>query len=382
MIKVPTKSLTNVEEITDFVRGCTFFGTGGGGRPEDGIRLLTNILKKTGFIRWIDVQEIPDEGYAVCPFLMGSIAPLTNQTIEQMKQIGLSEEMKVSVNLLSKSVEALQKFTGVTANVIVPIELGGANTPTALAAAMELHLYAVDGDYTGRAIPEVTQVTPHIYGREPYPMVSWDQWGNICYIEKAVNSSMAERIGKYLSAAAFGIAGQAGYLMPIRDMKNMIISGTLTECFEIGNLIRVERDQGRNPEDAVLRKTNGKIIFTGTVSKKEWMDKDGYYWGYHEITGTRKFEGQKFKIWFKNENHIGWLNEKPYITSPDMIIVVKSSDFEPLYNPDIQVGMEVKVLGIPARKVFLTEKGLELLGPKHFGFDIEYMPFEKMVETS
>ena len=28
--------LKNIEDIEDFVRGVTYFGTGGGGRPEEG----------------------------------------------------------------------------------------------------------------------------------------------------------------------------------------------------------------------------------------------------------------------------------------------------------------------------------------------------------
>ncbi len=371
-----TTTLKTLEDIEDFVRGCTFFGTGGGGKPAEGIQLLKQVLTAKGSIRWLDVNEIPANGYAACPFLMGSIAPLTDSAINQMKELGLNQERKATVNLLTKAIEALEKYTGTSISVIVPIELGGANTPAAITAAADLDLVVVDGDFTGRAIPEIVQTTPYLHDKEPCPIASWDQWGNVCYIEKALNPMVAERIGKYLSAAAFGVAGQAGYLMPVDEMKKILIRGTLTECLEVGRLIREERSSGRDPLEKLVEKLRGKVLFTGRVVEKQWEDRDGYYWGYHEISGNNHFRNHKFRIWFKNENHISWLDDKPYVTSPDMLIVVTHPECEPLYNPDIHEGMNVAVIGVPARNEFLSKKGLEVLGPKHFGFNIDYKPFD------
>jgi len=373
---LPTVKLSTKEDIEDLVRGCTFFGTGGGGRPTEGIKLLTRVLQEKGYVEWRDVDELPESGYAVCPFLMGSIAPLTEETLSQMQKLGLNPEKKADVNLLTKAVEMLEKFTGIHPSVIVPIELGGANTPAAITAASDLGLTVVDGDFTGRAIPEIVQITPHLHGKDACPIASFDQWGNVCYIDKAISPAMAERIGKYLSAAAFGIAGQAGYLMPISEMRTILVRNTLTECLEVGRLIRTERQKGRSPLEKLVAKLNGKLLFVGTVTGKRWEDRDGYYWGYHEVTGESSFKGHSFKIWFKNENHVSWFDNEPYVTSPDMLIVVTYPDCEPLYNPDIKEGMMVAVIGVPARKEFLCEKGLQVLGPRHFGFELDYRPFE------
>lgn len=378
---MPSQQLTNPTDVEDFVRGCTFFGTGGGGRPSEGIRLLNEVLASGKIISWVDATEIPEKGYAVCPFLMGSIAPLTESTLSQMHELGLNMERRVTENLLTKALELLEKFTGVHPSIVVPIELGGANTPAAIRAAMDLNLIVVDGDYTGRAIPEIVQITPYLHGKDPCPIASYDQWGNVCYIEKAVNAPVAERIGKYLSAAAFGIAGQAGYLMSISEMKNILVRNTLTECLEVGRIIRTERQNGKSPLEKLTEKLKGKVLFIGKVKSKQWEDRDGYYWGYHVISGHGSFKGHEFKIWFKNENHLSWFDGKPYVTSPDMIIVVTYPNCEPLYNPDILEGMDVAVVGIPARKEFLCEKGLEVLGPRHFGFDFNYRPFDSVTSS-
>lgn len=373
-----TKRLETKEQIDDFVRGCTFFGTGGGGKPEDGTGELYRIMGLGKTIEWTDANDISDDEVSVCPFLMGSIAPWTSDLVEEMKSFGLTKQYHD--NLLVKSTELLSKYTGEKPTVIVPIELGGANTPTAVAAAAELGISVVDGDYTGRAIPEIPQTTPFLHGKDLLPISSWDRWGNVCFIADAVNPLMAERIGKLISTAAYGLTGQAGFLMPAREMKEVLIRGTLTECLEIGRTIREERTAGRDPINRVLTQTGGKLLFKGTVSKKEWEDKIGYYWGTHEISGEGQYEGKTFKIWFKNENHISWLNEEVFLTSPDLIIVVRSDDCEPLANPAINEGMRVSVIGLRARDQFLIEKGINILGPRHFGFDYDYRPFLSLIE--
>jgi len=63
----------------------------------------------------------------------------------------------------------------------------------------------VDGDYTGRAIPEIQKTTPYISGKALWPITSVDEWGNVVIIKDSVNYLMAERIGKLISAGAYGL---------------------------------------------------------------------------------------------------------------------------------------------------------------------------------
>lgn len=63
---------------------------------------------------------------------------------------------------------------------------------------------------------------------------------------------------------------------------------------------------------------NGWTLFKGIVIEKKWEDKEGYYWGIHRLKGVDEFESEEFKYWFKNENHISWINGKSYVTSPDV----------------------------------------------------------------
>ena len=55
-------------------------------------------------------------------------------------------------------VEAVRELTAYTGNridAIVPFELGAWNTTAPMDAALRLGIKVVDGDYAGRAIPEL-----------------------------------------------------------------------------------------------------------------------------------------------------------------------------------------------------------------------------------
>lgn len=372
--------IQNEQDIRDFVRGCTFMGTGGGGNPKDGIDWLQTALDEGLVLSFTPYEKVADNAWTVCPFLMGSIAPHTEETKQRMRTLGLTEEPVKSVQ--AEAVRLLESYTKVRIRAIVPIELGGSNTPGAVVAAARLGIPIVDGDYTGRAIPEIPQTTPYLNGLTLWPIASVDKYGNKAIILESTGYEMAERIGKFIAAASFGLAGQAGFLFKGADMKRVVIPGTLSQCLEIGRLIRTSREAGQDPVMEVVKELDGWLLFEGKVSKKEWEDKEGYYWGIHAIRGERDFAGKEFKIWFKNENHISWLNGKPYVTSPDMLIVVDRESGEPLTNPAIAEGQYVAVIGLRAVEQFRSPKGIDILGPRHFGFEISYTPIEKLCKKN
>ena len=124
----------------------------------------------------------------------------------------------------------------------------------------------------------------------------------------------------------------------------------------------------------------GWLLFKGVVSGKNWESRDGYMYGTTLIKGMEEFRGEEAKIWFKNENHILWIDGEPKVTSPDLIEVVDLETAEPITNTDLKAGDRVAVIGVKCVEIFRTEKGLEVLGPKHFGFDIEYIPIEERMK--
>ncbi len=372
--------LKSKEDIDDFVLGCTFYGTGGGGSPDLGLALLNEDLKKLGEIRITDPADIRDDAWVCTPFLMGSIAPKTQETLDKMASVGLTKRTAMADRILMLSVLELQSYAHVDVEAVVPVELGGGNTPAPVDVAMSLGKKVVNGDYAGRAIPEISQITTYLADMPSHPTSYVDEWGNVSIVKTAINYYLAEALGKWISVAAFGLVGGAGLLMKGKEMKKVVIANTISECFLAGQTLRKAVATGQDPADAVAKATSGWVLFRGRVVKKDWQDKEGYLWGTNTIEGQDQFKGHTFKIFYKNENHVTWLDDKPYVTSPDIIEVITRDTGKPITNTNIKEGDNVSVLGLRGRDPFKTPKGLGVLGPKHFGYDIPYVPIEQIMK--
>jgi DUF917 family protein len=374
-----TLNLTSEADIRDFVRGCTFFGTGGGGSPTYGYEMLAMVRRERKRIRAVDPATVPDNVWTVCAYGMGSIAPRTPPVLDEMKSLGLSRPtVKYK---LTEAVRELEKHTGAQVRVIVPLEIGGANTPDPVATAAHMGIDVVDGDYSGgRAIPEIIQTGPHIAGKRMNPLASVDEWGDRVLIKDSVNNLVAEKIGKLVSILAYGnLAGNATYLLRGRDMKKLVTPKTASRAALAGRALRDAAKKGEAIGRAVAKRTCGHLLFTGKISKKEDEDHDGYYWGSNMVEGDGEFKGRSFKYWFKNENHLSWLDGKLFVTSPDIICVIDSTSGEPITNPASKPGDRITVVGYPSDRRFRTSKALEVLGPGHFGVKADYVPIEKAV---
>ena len=374
-----TKKLTNIQEATDFVRGCTFYATGGGGLPENGIESLMSEINEKGFVQITDISEIPDDAVAVCPFLMGSIAPHDEATLKEMAGFGFIDGVNKEKARLAKAIQELEAYIGVKTTVVVPIELAGANTSGPISAGSSLGMMAVDGDYCGRAIPEILQITPYLYDRKWLPVASVDEWDNVCIIKKATNLRVVERIGKLISAGAYGLAGQAGFIMSGKELKETVIAGTLSKSYELGKFIREAQEAHLDHiPQKIAEKVGGWVLAEGKRTDFEDEDRIGCYWG---TTTIQSDAGDEYKIWFKNENHVCWKNGEPFVSSPDLICVVDRHTGEPIPNPKMRQAQEVAIIVLPCDERLRQDKIKKVLDPQYFGFeDISYVPVEERMK--
>ena len=375
---MPYGKLETLQDCQDFVEGCLFMGTGGGGRVELGKNMLRDALADGIALEWVDVADIPDDVWTVTTYGMGSIAPLSPETVAEMERAGL--ESKYGDRSMEESVKELEKHLGKRVGCVVAAELGAGNTPAPLVTGARLGIPVVDGDYAGRAIPDEMQGTQYLYGKNSWPFASVDEWGNVAIVTYTVDPYMLERIGKMLAVAAYGRTTIAATPLPANEMKDILVRGTLTKSFELGRAMRQAREQGDDPVETAVSITNGWRLFEGVVTKKEWEDRDGYMFGTTHLDGTGDYEGQTLSVWFKNENHITWLNGQPWICSPDLVTLAYKDTGLGTTNTLIKEGDEIVAVGIKGLESFRTEFGLnEAAGPRYFGFDIDYVPIEELM---
>lgn len=369
-------TLKNKQDVEDFVRGVTFMGTGGGGDPKLGLDFLLKALEEGYKLNWVDISEIDEEEWVAMPFYMGSIAPISEENLKKLEEMGLGEP--TVERPLIKAVQELEKCKQIKLGALIAGELGGSNTPAPLDTAARLNKVFIDGDFAGRAIPELTQATPCVKNKSICPLVMCDLWGNVNIIESAINFGMVEEYGRSIVMVTNQMTGNIGFLMKVKELKEVMIPGTLTDSYVVGKTIRKAREAvGQDPVEKAVEVIGGYLLFKGTVTGREFEDKKGFMFGTHVFEGLDEFQGHTFKIWFKNENHITWLDNKPYVCSPDIITVVALGDCEPITNTYLKVRQQVAIIGKPHIKY--RDKGdVNLLIPKHFGFDIEWKPMERM----
>ncbi len=379
---MPTQTIRTRTDAEDLIRGVTFMGTGGGGRPDSGLEMLLGHINKGEILGWTDLNELPDDAWACCAFTMGSTAPRGPEFKErEWPEYGT----RAPGSALPRAIRELENYTGKKVSVLFPLELGAANTAGPMHAAAELGIKLVDGEGSGRAVPEASQIIPALYGRTLWPSGICDEWGNALVLRQATSLDVAESIGKGLSIITktpdpYAYLGMACYLTKVSEMKDMIVAGSISRAFALGQAIRRARESGKDPAAVAAQQAEAWVLFKGTVSKRQWENTRGYQIGTTEITGTGEYAGHEFKIWFKNEHHISWKDGRPFVTSPDLLAVVNADTAEPITNTYLSEGARVAVLGMKVNKFFRTPSGIHVLGPKHFGFDLEYRPIEEILK--
>jgi len=340
--------------------------------------MLQDALDAGVTLEWVDADEIPDEVWSVTPYGMGSSAPPAQETLEEIECLRLVE--KLGDRSMEEAVKELGGVLGEPIGCIVPGELGAGNTAAALVTGARLGIPVVDGDYCGRAVPEEMQGTPYLNGKNSWPLVCVDGWGDVVIIKYAVDPHMLERIGRMVSVAAYLGTSVASTPLRAGEMKEIVVRDTLSKCLTLGRAVREARESGRDPIEAILEVTGGWRLFEGLVSGKTWEDRDGYLFGTTYIQGAGEYEGHSLDVWFKNENQVSWLDGDPWVCSPDLISLVYADTGEGARNAAIAESDQVVVIGIKGLEAFRTESGLnQAAGPRYFGFDIDYVPIEELV---
>jgi DUF917 family protein len=376
------REVRTVEDVHDLVHGLTLLGTGGGGRPAQGLECLLPHVEAGRAVSWIAPNAIPDHAWVCSTFGMGSIAPTEPLSVEQRRALGYPASFTVDRPMV-RAVQELEAYTGKKIAAILPFELGAGNTASPMDAAVRLGAAIVDGDCAGRAIPELSQTTAAIAGIPFAPGVIADAWGNVLLVKETASDLLTERIGKLVSIATkvpdmTAQCAHAGFLMRGKDLERIAVPGGITRALAVGRAIRGARARGADPVAAVAEALEGWVLFRGRVTKKEWESRDGYMYGTTTVEGDGPDASHTLRMWFKNENHVTWRDGTPWVVSPDLIMTI-GADGTPYTNTLLPEGTAIGVVGAVADPRLRTPAALGLLGPGHYGYDVPYTPIERLV---
>ena len=360
-------SIENRDAIENLVVGTTILGTGGGGSPETGRKTLQNDLEAGRKLRVVDLDEVPDDALIVSPYFIGSIAP----GVKANKKVTISEPFSVAL-------ESIERHFKRKVAATVASEIGGGNTAAALHVASQLSIPLVDGDLLGRAGPELHQSTAHILDASMAPSAVVSETGNIVFIERYADIDDYEALARYVAVVSGGHAAVVDTPLTKPTALKVVIRGTISKSIALGKAVNEANRGGADPVEAARRTLGGWLIFEGSVEKYEWKNEKGFLFSEVSLRGKDEWRDRTFRSWIKNEHIFAWLDTKPIVMPPDLIMFLDKSGHG-VTNDALKQGLEVSIIAAKAPDVWRTPKGLVYFGPRHFGFDYEYVPVEKLV---
>lgn len=356
--------LIGKEEIENMAIGAALLGTGGGGDPYIGKLMALQAVEEYGPIQLLDVDEVPDDALIVPTAMIG--APTV-----MVEKIPNGEEAV-------QAFQALENYMGEKIFATMPIEAGGVNSMLPLALAARLGLPVIDIDGMGRAFPELQMVTFHLEGVSATPMVLADEKGNSIVLN-TVDSVWAERIARTATMEMGGSLMMAIYPMDGQTLKQSGIRNTLTLEEKIGEKVSQAVKNNEDPVQEILKLTSGHILFKGKVADIDRKTEGGFARGTASIQGLLDYQDQDCKLYFQNEHLLAEVNGKTVCVTPDLIAVIDSDTGIPITTEGLRYGARCTVIGMPCDPKWRTEKGIEVTGPRYFGYDFDYCPLEELI---
>jgi len=365
------------DDLDALLIGLGILGTGGGGDPGWGRKIIENDFARGRKHYFIEPENIADDAFICSGGIMGSVKTFEGMSYDEIV------EMWENDFVLTKVIEEMEKITGKKLNYIIPFEAGGLNTPVIMTLAARLGIPVVNADGVGRAVPE-TQMSSFIgHGISLYPMPLVDRYGNTLVVKRAKTSTYADEIGRVVVTKGGGYCGNSHYPMTGKQLKNSCIPGCITHSIEIGKTVLLARAKGNDPVEAFVNVSDGFKLFRGEVEEMVGENKGGFYITRTRAIGTGPYRGSRLEMVIKNETMAVWVDERVKVVLPDKACILYSDSGEGIMSVDIKPGVDMTVVGVPAhqrlRDAMRTEEGKQAFGGDRYGCsELVYTPIEEL----
>jgi len=364
------------EAITEITLGASILATGGGGDPEIGLLWTYKVIDEGKEILMVDPMDVPDEVQSASSACLGAAIVLT--------------EKPPSGSVINLAIRKLETYLGRSIEAMIPLECGGVNSPVSYAAAGEFGLPVVDVDGMNRAFPELQMTSWVTHGCHSSPTVSVDDRQNITVIDTGEDDVLAETLARRAAMAYGGISWIATYPLTGRQMKETSILGSQSIAWAVGRAVMRARREHLDPIAELLRSleeergVEGYRVFRGKIVDihRDFGSETnkGFTLGSIAMEGIDDCSGRTATLDFQNE----WLNLRVdgeiLCLPPDLIAILDSETGEPIRTDIMKYGYRGTIVLIPAHERMRTPKGIQMFGPRHFGYDLDYVPVEELNE--
>ncbi|KAK2042611.1 hydantoinase/oxoprolinase [Colletotrichum somersetense] len=387
---------TDLEYLAD---GCYVLGCAGGGSPAASKIQLRNMLRAGHTMRVVGASSLKESDVIYWGGHMGSPAV----SIERLQSIETVDAFK-----------ALMEYLGHGSfDAVMGLEIGGANglEPFLVGSSRFFDSPIIDGDWMGRAYPTYWQTTLAVHAPlELVPCAIDSGDGKTIIMTRAPNDEIVDRALRASCSEMGSRVGMAAKPTTSDKVKRFGVLNTVSLAWRIGRCIAVcqATNTMSTVAESIIEEAGGaeaaKVLFRGKIIKVERRLFKGHSYGEvhiaafesgdeDEAAATSKSRaaavavGGTLKIPFKNENilaeHADEESGQTRILAavPDLISILDNESGRALGVPEFKYGYRVTVVGITCSPRWTeTQAGLDIGGPRAFGYDLDYKPLGKYVE--
>ncbi len=345
------------DDIEDLCLGATLLGTGGGGDPYIAKLVAHEALERYGPVPVVDAADLDPDALVLTTAIIGAPTVI-------LEKIPAGTEF-------SGAVTALASFLGKQPAAIMAIEVGGLNTLLPIATAAEMGLPIVNADSMRRAFPQIEMTVFTLAGLSATPLSIADEKGNHCVFETTTNH-IAETLARS-AVIQLGLANAIScYPLTAGQIATHGIQGSLSYGTEIGRLLGEVKAGVEGAWDRFLDQSGSKAFFTGKVVDLNRRTTGGFARS-TVIMESLDGSGATMRIEVQNENLVAFLDGEPVITTPNLICLLDCETFDPITTEYLAYGNRAIVIGMPCAPEWHRPGMLELVGPRAFGYDIDFV---------
>ncbi len=353
--------LLDASTLPALARGCAILGAGGGGDTQVGLLAALQAVEDHGPVRLVDLDELPEDGLLMPCGGVG--APTVSiEKIESGDEGG-------------RLVEAVESIWGRPVVALMAGEIGGSNGIVPALWAARLGLPVVDADGMGRAFPEIPQVAMEVAGISPNPAVMTDERGNVI-VFRATDGDWMERMERAAAVEFGGMAWSSEYQLTAAQARaGAVVDHAVSLAIRLGTIVRhAEHD----PVETLVAQIHAARLIVGKIVDVERRTTGGFVRGSATIEGLDADAGRSLRLEIQNEHLVALEGERALAMVPDIISVLDSGSAEAISTERLRYGQRVTAIAFPCDPVWRTARGLELAGPRHFGYDLDYVPIEEL----
>ncbi|KAI8275287.1 putative D-/L-hydantoinase subunit A [Colletotrichum sp. SAR 10_98] len=387
-------SETDLDYLAD---GCYVLGCAGGGSPAASKIQLRNMLREGHTMRVIEPSSLKEKDLIYWGGHMGSPAV----SIERLQSIETVDAFRALMEYMRHD-----KF-----DAVMGLEIGGANglEPFLVGSSRFFDSPIIDGDWMGRAYPTYWQTTLAVHAPlELVPCAIDSGDGKTIIMTRAPNDEIVDRALRASCSEMGSRVGMAAKPTTSDKVKKFGVLNTVSLAWRIGRCISLcqATNTMSTVAESIIKEAGGseaaKVLFRGKIMRVERRLFKGHSYGEVHIAAFESgdedeaasvkdraaavAQGGMLKVPFKNENILAEHTSEDGKTGilaavPDLISILDNESGRALGVPEFKYGYRVTVIGITCSPRWTeTQAGLDIGGPRAFGYDLDYKPLGKYVE--